>query len=80
MSYERIPPALQARVLGVVKASAWLGLPLGSLAGGVLTQTVGLDAALVVCGAIMLVATAAPSVFPVWGQMDRKMGKMTGLR
>jgi MFS family permease len=72
VSYERIPPELQARVLGAVKASAWLGLPLGSLLGGVLVQGAGLDPALVTCGVIMLLATAAPSVFPVWRQMNRR--------
>jgi MFS family permease len=72
VSFERIPPELQARVLGAVKASAWLGLPLGSLLGGLLVQTTGLDTALVACGAIMLLVTAAPSVFPVWRQMNRR--------
>jgi MFS family permease len=70
--YERVPARLQARVLGAVKASAWLGIPLGSLFGGLLAGTAGLTAALLTCGALMLLATLAPSVFPAWRGLDRE--------
>lgn len=75
VSYERIPAPLQARVLAAIKASAWVGLPLGSLVGGVFEELAGLRPALVACGVIMLLATAAPLVRPaVWRTMDRRPG------
>ncbi|HVV07633.1 MFS transporter [Amycolatopsis sp.] len=71
VSYERIPEHLQARVLGAIKASAWTGIPFGSLLGGALTAGTGLTLALLACGAAMLVVTLAPFVFPAWRQLDR---------
>lgn len=41
VSYERIPPALLARVMGVMKASAWVGIPFGPLLGGLLVEAAG---------------------------------------
>jgi hypothetical protein len=70
--FERVPVQLQARVLGAIKASAWLGIPFGSLVGGVLAGTIGLRGALLVCGAVMLVITLAPFVFPAWAELDRR--------
>jgi hypothetical protein len=70
--FERVPPRLQARVLGAVKASAWLGIPFGSLLGGLLTETSGLTTALVTRGSVMLIATLAPCVFPSWRGLKRQ--------
>jgi MFS family permease len=75
--YERIPAELQARVLGAVKASAWLGIPFGSLFGGLLTETTGLTAALVTSGSLMLLVTLAPFVFPSWRGLDRQPATAT---
>lgn len=72
VQYERVPALLQTRVLGAMKASAYLGVPFGSLLGGLLAQGVGLTWACVVSGAVMLVATIAPLVFPVWRGLDRQ--------
>lgn len=69
--YERIPQSLQARALGAVKASAWVGIPFGALLGGAATAGVGLTAALLGCGALMFAATITPFVFPTWRAMDR---------
>jgi len=71
VQFERIPARLHARVLGAIKASAWLGIPFGSLVGGVLTQRLGLTTALVTCGSLMLLATFAPFVFPSWRGLER---------
>ncbi|WP_434315465.1 MFS transporter [Leifsonia sp. P73] len=71
VQYERVPALLQTRVLGAMKASAYLGVPFGSLLGGLLAQGVGLTWACVGAGAVMLLATLAPLVFPVWRQLDR---------
>jgi MFS family permease len=70
--YERIPAELQARVLGAIKGTAWLGIPFGSLFGGLLAQTTGLTDALVTSGSLMLLVTLAPFVFPSWRGLDRE--------
>jgi MFS family permease len=72
VQFERVPLQLQARVLGAVKASAWVGIPFGSLVGGALAQGPGLTAALVTCGSMMLLATFAPLVFPAWRGLERR--------
>ncbi|MFC4998169.1 MFS transporter [Dactylosporangium cerinum] len=68
--YERIPPDLRARVLGVARSTAWLGLPFGALAGGYLTEAWGLYPALWVFGGAYFVTTLAPFVFPSWRQLN----------
>lgn len=80
VQFERIPSRLQARVLGAIKASAWLGIPFGSLIGGQLTQNLGLTAALVSCGLIMLLTTTAPSVLPIWQALERPPQVATDMR
>jgi len=72
VEYERVPRHLQARVLGAVNASAWAGIPLGSLAGGLAVPALGLRPALLVAGVLYGVTTLAPFAFPVWRQMDRR--------
>jgi MFS family permease len=71
VSYERVPARMQARVLGVFKASAWVGIPIGAVVGGVLAEYAGLRGALIGTGVVMFVVTLAPFVFPAWRQMDR---------
>ncbi len=75
--YERIPAQLQARVLGAVKASAWVGIPFGSLFGGLLAESAGLTGALVTSGSLMLLITLAPFVFPSWRGLDRRPTRVT---
>jgi MFS family permease len=70
-SYERIPEHLRARVLGAVRASAWIGIPIGALLGGYATETFGLRPALLAFGVAYLLTTLAPFVFPAWRQMRR---------
>lgn len=72
--YERVPPELQARVLGAVGAAAWAGIPIGSLSAGVLIEWVGLRATLWIAAALYLVTTLAPFVFPSWRGMNRAAG------
>ncbi len=71
VQYERIPPRLQARVLGAVKASAWLGIPFGSLLAGLAVDGVGLRPTLWTAGSLIFLATLAPFVFPAWRGMNR---------
>jgi MFS family permease len=72
VEYSRVPRHLQARVLGAVGATAWVGIPVGSLAGGALVTGIGLRGALLAAGAVYFVTTLAPFVFPVWREMDRE--------
>jgi MFS family permease len=69
--YERIPEAMRARVLGVVRASAWIGIPFGALIGGYVTQASGVIHALVAFGTVYFVITLATFVFPTWRQLRR---------
>ena len=80
VQFERIPPRLHARVLGAVKASAWVGIPFGSLAGGALTSALGLTPALLISGAAMLLTTLAPLLFPAWRGLDRPTTPSGGAR
>jgi MFS family permease len=70
-SYERIPEHLRARVLGTFRASAWIGIPFGALAGGFATEALGLRPALLIFGGIYLLTSLTPLVFPAWRQMRR---------
>ena len=72
VEFERVPKRLQARVFGALGALAWLGIPLGGLFGGVLAQLLDLRMALIVTGAIYLLATLEPFIFPAWREMDRR--------
>ena len=71
VEYERVPASLQARVLGAINALAWAGMPLGGLAGGLLADALGLRSVLLALGAVYLLVTLSPFVFPVWKQMER---------
>lgn len=70
-AYERIPEALRARVLGVFRASAWVGIPFGALLTGAAVEGFGLRPAIVVAGALYLLISLAPFVFPAWREMRR---------
>lgn len=78
VEYERVPRHLQARVLGAVGASAWAGIPFGSLAGGLAVSVFGLRPALLAAAALYGVTTLAPFVFPVWRQMNRGQAHVRG--
>lgn len=71
VEYERVPRPLQPRVLGVLGATAWAGIPLGSLSGGWFVDHAGLRPTLDVAAGLYLLTTLAPFVFPAWRGMDR---------
>lgn len=71
VSYERIPEELRARVLGAVRASAWVGIPFGALIGGYVVEAFGVRTALLSFGALYLLITVTPFLFPAWRQMRR---------
>jgi hypothetical protein len=60
-------------VLGAVGATAWVGIPIGSLAGGALVAGIGLRGALLAAAVVYGVTTLAPFVFPAWREMDREV-------
>ncbi len=70
-SYERIPPHMQARVLGVIRASAWIGIPFGALLAGLVADATNVRLAIAISGAAYLVTTLAPFMLPTWRQMRR---------
>ncbi|GAB2631492.1 MFS transporter [Kribbella swartbergensis] len=60
--YEHVPKNLQARVIGLVAASSFAGLPLGALLAGELVSGFGLIPALIGCGVACLVVSVYPLV------------------
>jgi MFS family permease len=71
VQFERVPRALQARVLGAIGAVAFAGIPLGGLAAGAAVGAMGLPGALVLAGGLYLAATLMPFVAPSWRGLDR---------
>lgn len=68
---ERIPPALQSRVFGVISAGALAGMPVGAVLGGWAVAQVGIRAALLAAGGVYLLATLSPVVWrSTWREMD----------
>jgi MFS family permease len=70
VQYRRVPRHLQVRVLGVVNAAAWAGMPVGGLLAGAMVEAVGLRPTLAVGAALYFATTLAPFVFPAWRGMD----------
>ncbi|MEN3610361.1 MFS transporter [Plantactinospora sp. ZYX-F-223] len=71
VSFERIPEALRARVLGLAQAAAWAGIPLGGLLGGLAVQELRLPVACLAFAGAYLLVTLMPFVMPVWRELDR---------
>lgn len=72
VQFERVPEPMLPRVLGAVKAVAWVGLPVGPLAAGALTDAVGVQAALFTFGGLFLAVALAPLVLPSFRLMDQR--------
>jgi MFS family permease len=58
--YEHVPKNLQARVIGLVAATSFAGLPLGALLAGELVSSIGLTPALIVSGIACLLVSSYP--------------------
>ncbi|WP_328654323.1 MFS transporter [Micromonospora sp. NBC_00330] len=58
--YERVPPELQTRVIGIAGSLAFVGLPVGALLGGWSVDALGFTPALLTMAAACLVVTAYP--------------------
>ncbi len=71
--FERVPTALQARVVSLSGAVGYAGIPLGGLLGGWAVQGLDLSTTLLLFGACYLAATLLPVVFrDTWREMDRR--------
>jgi predicted MFS family arabinose efflux permease len=70
VEFQRIPDAMQSRVFGATSAGCLIGMPVGAVGGGLAIDAFGIRAALIGTGALYLLTTLAPVVFPVWREMD----------
>ena len=69
--YERVPDAVMGRVTTINSALCWSLMPFGGLLGGVLSETIGVTAALLVVGFAYLAATMAPLAIPAFREFDK---------
>ena len=69
--FERVPASLRARVLGLVTAGAWAGMPLGGLLGGLGAEFLGVRTAFAVIAAIYIAVTLTPLLGGAWRLMER---------
>ncbi|XVV11314.1 MFS transporter [Actinoplanes sp. CA-131856] len=60
LSYERVPPELRGRVLGLAVAIGFAGVPLGGLLGGLAVDQAGPRAALLIAGGLYLAVSLVP--------------------
>jgi MFS family permease len=68
---ERIPEHLRARVLSLMGSCSWALIPFGGLVGGLLSDHLGVSAALLICGAVYTAATTVSALRPEWREMNR---------
>jgi MFS family permease len=57
--YARVPEAMRARVYGFTSAGAMVAMPLGALVAGYLLEWIGLQAALLLYGALYIIVPAS---------------------
>jgi MFS family permease len=68
---EQVPGPLRGRVLGVVKAIAWMAVPLGVLAGGYLVGALGLRSTLLVIAVAYVFALVSLAFNPAAADLER---------
>ncbi|GLY02033.1 putative drug antiporter protein precursor [Actinoplanes sp. NBRC 101535] len=69
-AYGRIPSHMHGRVMSVLIAVSWAGIPFGGVLGGWATDVLGLRTAALLAAAGYLAVTAAPFFFPAWHALD----------
>ena len=69
---ERTPVRMRARVFGTTTAGAYIGIPLGALLGGILVTTLGIQACLIIMGAVYLLTTLSLLVNPALKKMEEE--------
>jgi len=72
VEYERVPKTMRGRVGGAVGAGAWSAMPLGMLAGGVLTELLGVRPMLLGLGVIYFITTLSMAFIPAMKDMNRR--------
>jgi MFS family permease len=77
VEYERIPPHMRGRVFGTITATVWAAMPLGTLLGGVATEQLGVQAMLILIGAIYGLTTLSMAFIPAMRQMDQRKTNLT---
>jgi MFS family permease len=70
--YRRIPTHLHGRVISVLIAVSWAGIPFGGVIGGWATDRLGLQNAALVAALGYLAVTVAPFLFPAWRELDAR--------
>lgn len=73
VAFERIPAGLRGRVLGAIRALAWMTMPVGALLGGVLIEITGLRGTLLSLGGAYILAVVSL-------RFSRGIGEMEGPR
>jgi len=68
---ERTPPAMRARIFGLLGAGVMAGIPLGTFASGLTVAWIGTRATLAAMGALYLLATLSILVHPALKKMER---------
>lgn len=69
---ERVPIAYRARVFGTTTAISFVAIPLGQLAGGYLTEWLGVQTLIAAVAVIYLTVVASFVFNPVLHEMDRR--------
>ena len=72
---EQVPTSMRGRVLGVVKAGAWIAVPLGVLLGGYLVEALGLRSTLLVIGIAYVFALVSLAFNPAAADLERPSSK-----
>ena len=72
LGYERVPPALRARVFGALSAGVMAGAPLGALLAAGCVELAGLQQTLIAFGLVYLACTLSPLVVPAWRGAERR--------
>ena len=70
IDFERVPPAMRARVFGAMTAGVMLGTPIGG-ASGILLDKIGITPTLILLGAIYLMTTSSILIIPVLHDIDK---------
>ncbi|MEV0612643.1 MFS transporter [Nonomuraea sp. NPDC050404] len=71
LQYSRTPAPLRARVIGAMSAAAYVGMPMGGLLAGSLTEFTGLSTTLFVFAGVFLLVSVPPFVCRAWRELDR---------